>query len=345
MVEGEGVTTSADAPNRLRNIGRLQPFLLRPEIGALIAMIVVITVIGLLTVGRGFVSAIGFSTVLGLSAHLGIVATFVTLLLIAGEFDLAIGGTIASSTMLIGLFLSIGLPFWLTAILVLTYGLIIGLFHAFLIVRLRFSSFIVTLGSGYLLAGVANFIYSFSEVKADSLVGLIEPSPLVTALTGNLFGVSAAVIWWLVLGLGAWYVLMRTSFGNWIFATGHAPVLARATGVPADRVKTVLYLGTALSAAFLAVMSAAEVNSVNPDRGITQNFTAVIAAALGGGLISGGYGSPLGTMFGVVALSAINQGLYFMQVSPAWYGAAQGVLLLAIVIINGQIRKRALRMG
>jgi simple sugar transport system permease protein len=301
--------------------------------------------IALLTTGRGFVSMIGLTTVMNLGAHLGIVATFVTLLLIAGEFDLAIGGTIASTTMLIGLILTFGLPFWVASIVVMLYALAVGLIHAFLIVRLRFSSFITTLGSGYLLAGIANFIYSFKQVRSASLVGLIEPSPLVSALSGHVFGLSAAIVWWLIFGIGSWYVLTQTSFGNWIFATGHAPVLARATGVPADRVKTILFVTTAVSSAFLAIMSAAEVSSVNPDRGVTQNFSAVIAAALGGGLISGGYGSPLGTMFGVVALSAVNQGLYFLQVNPNWYAAAQGVLLLAIVIINGQIRNRALRMG
>jgi simple sugar transport system permease protein len=339
------LTTTADAPSRVRDIGRLQPILLRPEVGALIAMIVVISGIAALTTGKGFVSVIGLTTVLNLSAHLGIVATFVTLLLIAGEFDLAIGGIIASCTMLIGLFVTLGLSFTVTSIIVCVYALAVGLFQAFLIVRLHLSSFITTLGMGYLLAGLANFIYSFKWVRSASLNGLIEPSVLVTLMTGHAFGLSAAIIWWLIFGIGAWYVLTQTSFGNWIYATGHTPVLARATGVPADRVKTILFVSTALSSAFLAVMSAAEVNSVNPDRGVMQNFSAVIAAALGGGLISGGYGSPLGTMFGVVALSAVNQGLYFLQVSPNWYAAAQGVLLLSIVIINGQIRNRALRMG
>jgi simple sugar transport system permease protein len=307
-------------------------------------MVVVIGIVGVLTADRGLLSATGISTVASVASHVGIVAATVTLLLLAGEFDLSVGGVIGAVTMLLAMLLTLGMPFWIAAITMIGFGVLVGLAHAVLVVSLGFSSFIVTLASGYMLAGLGSLVYSFQWVRTASLNQSVEPSPLLTALTGDLFGVPAVTLWWLLFALGGAYVLAHTSFGNWTYATGGARHQARAAGVPAARVKSILFVATAVSASLLGVIYTAEIKAATPGTGMGAEFEAVVASALGGGLLAGGYGSAVGTLFGMVALAAVRQGLYFAEVPFQWYSGGLGILLLFIVAVNDLVRRRALAL-
>ena len=106
------------------------------------------------------------------------------------------------------------------------------------------------------------------------------------------------MLWWLGLGaIGTW-VLLRTTFGNWIFGTGGDAVAARNVGVPVNRVKILLFMSTAAAATLLAALTVLDAGSADVLRGTLFEFQAIIATVIGGVLLTGGYGSVIGPMFG-----------------------------------------------
>jgi simple sugar transport system permease protein len=136
-------------------------------------------------------------------------------------------------------------------------------------------------------------------------------------------------------------VLQRTVFGNWIFAAGGDPNAARNVGVPVNRVKIILFMCTALSAALLATIQVLDAGSADVLRGELLELQAIAASVIGGVLLTGGYGSVIGALFGALIFGMVQQGIFFIGVSTDWFLVFVGVMLLIAVVFNNIIRKRA----
>ena len=166
---------------------------------------------------------------------------------------------------------------------------------------------------------------------------------LAAVLAGEVAGIPASIFWWLGLAALGTYILLRTTFGNWIFGTGGAPVAARNVGVPVDRVKIILFMATAASATLLAAITVLDAGSADVLRGELREFQAIIASVIGGVLLTGGYGSVIGPLFGALIFGMVSQGIFFTGVNTDWFQVFLGVMLLIAVIVNNFIRQRAAR--
>jgi simple sugar transport system permease protein len=139
-----------------------------------------------------------------------------------------------------------------------------------------------------------------------------------------------------------WIVLKRTVFGNWIYATGGNPEAARAAGVPTNRVKIITFAFAGFSAALLGIIQAVQFNSGNAAAGQGYVFQAPIAAVIGGVLLTGGYGSAIGILFGVCAYGIIGTGVFYTGWQADWVLLFVGTLLLLAVLANGLFRRIAI---
>jgi simple sugar transport system permease protein len=155
--------------------------------------------------------------------------------------------------------------------------------------------------------------------------------------------VPASILWWVGLGILGTYVLLRTTFGNWIFGAGGDPVAARNVGVPVNRVKIILFMATAVASTLLAVIQVLDAGSADVLRGTLFEFQAIIATVIGGVLLTGGYGSVIGPMFGALIFGMVSQGIFFTGVNTDWFQVFLGAMLLIAVIVNNYIRNRAAR--
>jgi simple sugar transport system permease protein len=168
------------------------------------------------------------------------------------------------------------------------------------------------------------------------------PSFIVTLVfAGEVAGLPVSILWWLGLAaLGTW-ILLRTTFGNWIFGTGGDPIAARNVGVPVNRVKIVLFMATAAAATLLAALQVLDAGSADVLRGELLEFQAIIASVIGGVLLTGGYGSVIGPLFGALIFGMVNQGIFFTGVNTDWFQVFLGAMLLIAVLVNNYIRKKA----
>ena len=149
------------------------------------------------------------------------------------------------------------------------------------------------------------------------------------------------VLWWIGLTIvGAW-LLSKTRFGNWVYSAGGDPVAARNIGVPVARTKVMLFMMTSGVAALMGIIEALELRSMQSQEGIGLEFIFIICAVVGGCLLTGGYGSVIGTFFGAAMLGMVQLGIVFAQWDSNWTFTFQGVILFLAVMLNTLIRNRA----
>lgn len=333
---GRPVAPEAAGPRRgfLRRVSR------RPEFGAFVATLLVYVFFVITTRGAGFVTVDGTAGWLDVAAELGIIAIPVGILMVAGEFDLSVGSVVGASSIIVAIGSTIfDLPIWLMIVAALAVGMLVGLFNGILTVRTHLPSFIVTLGASFSVGGLS---LGFARLLTNTTMVSVDAPPLAHAVFAAAWGqANIAILWWFGVTLIGGWVLARTVFGNWIFATGGNPVAARSAGVPTDFVKIVLFMATGLCAALVGIIQAIEYNSGNATAGLGYVFQAPIVAVIGGVLLGGGYGSALGVFLGTIIFGVINVGIFYTGWSTDWAQLFLGVLLLIAVLANSYFRRLA----
>ena len=129
-------------------------------------------------------------------------------------------------------------------------------------------------------------------------------------------------------------MLLNTRFGNWIFAVGGDANAARNVGVPVARVKIVLFMLTALAATLFATIQVLGVGSADTLRGTQKEFEAIIAAVIGGCLLTGGYGSAIGAAFGALIFGFVQMGIFYTGIDTDWFKVFLGSMVLIAVLFN-----------
>lgn len=336
--------TAAPAGDRLRRVGALRRWLTRPELAAVAGAVLVFVFFAVVAGDSGFLTLGGTASYLEVAAQLGIVAVPVAMLMIAGEFDLSVGSMVGAAGMIIAISVTeYGWPLWAGVLAAFAAAILVGLFNGYVVIKTGLPSFIVTLGMLFALRGLT---IGFARLLTGrtQIGGLDEAAAggvLTPLFSGTIGPFSVTVVWWVFLAvLGTW-VLQRTVFGNWIFGSGGDPVAARNVGVPVNRVKITLFVCTALSAALLATIQVLDAGSADVLRGTLLELQAIAAAVIGGVLLTGGYGSVVGAVFGALIFGMVSQGIFFTGINTDWFQVFVGVMLLVAVLFNNYIRKRA----
>ncbi len=326
---------------RVRDVGFLRRLMTRPELAAVAGAVLVFMFFAITAGDKGFLTFGGTMSYLQIAAQLGIVAVPVSLLMIAGEFDLSVGSMVGAAGMVIAISTAeYSLPLGAAVLLAVAVALLVGLFNGYIVIKTGLPSFIVTLGMLFALRGLT---IGFARLLTGrTQIGLGDDAGVLTPLfAGTVAGFPVSIIWWLALAaLGSW-VLQRTVFGNWIFGAGGDASAARNVGVPVNRVKILLFMCTALGAALLATIQVLDAGSADVLRGELLELQAIAAAVIGGVLLTGGYGSVIGALFGALIFGMVQQGIFFTGVSTDWFQVFVGVMLLVAVLFNNIIRKRA----
>lgn len=349
----ESPPESPAGDERVRRVSRLGKLLSRPELGALIALVAVWGFFAVVAYDNNFVSWRATAAILNQAAPLAILAIAVALLMIAGEFDLSVGSMLGFSGMAIMLLVTptegggLGWSIWLALGAALLLTLAVGFFNGFLVVSTGLPSFIITLGSLFILRGLATAVPR-SMTNRTQLGGLdtVAGYDLVGVLFGTKISIGdanfdIAIVWMLAFGVLATWVLLRTRVGNWIFGVGGDAIAARNVGVPVSRLKVALFMTTAFAAFLAALLQAVQFNSADSLRGELRELIAIVAVVVGGTLLTGGYGSVIGAMLGAVIFSMVRQGIVITGVDGDWFQVFVGAVLVIAVIFNNFVRQQA----
>jgi simple sugar transport system permease protein len=341
----DATPTVSVVDDRLAEVSAATKLLRRPELGALI---------GAAAVGIFFAAtAPSFRTLGGMAnwtdvaSTLGIMAVVVALLMIGGEFDLSAGVMTGTTGLFMGILTTeAGFAMWPAIVLTLLFAAAVGFVNGFMVVKTKLPSFIVTLATFFVLQGV-NLGVTKAITDTVRVAGLLDvpgyhgAATLLASTFWDPYNFRISVLWWIGITAVATWVLARTHVGNWIFAVGGDANAARNVGVPVARVKIALFMTTAMCAALVGIMIALRLSSVQAGQGIGEEFTYIIAAVVGGCLLTGGYGSAIGASIGALIVGMAFIGIQFSGWNTDWRFLFLGVILLAAVLVNNLVRKSA----
>jgi simple sugar transport system permease protein len=348
-LEARLVTVAAPTVDeRVARTALLPRLLARPELGAVIGAVLVFAFFASVT--DSFATPSGIANFLDPASTLGIMAVAVALLMIGGEFDLSAGVMTGSAGLITAtLATEWDLNIWLAMAVALVFALAVGFFNGVLVMRTGLPSFIVTLGTFLMLQGlnlgITKLITGTVQVRGLAAADGYESAGQLFASTFRLFGTDfrVAVLWWIGITIAATWLLLRTRPGNWIFAVGGAAPSARSVGVPVARTKIGLFMLVSAAAWLVGVITALRLTSVQANAGIGLEFEFIIAAVIGGCLLTGGYGSAIGAAIGALIFGMTKQGIVYANWDSDWFKFFLGLMLLGATLVNTVVRRRAMR--
>jgi len=323
-------------------IDRLRDLFLRSPIAGPLATLVVVFV--LLSFVPNFLTLRSVAGIVNAATLTGFIAVGVTLLMIAGEFDLSVGSIMAMAGYVFGFHVVAGGSPWVGLLLALLVAGTMGLINGLILVRTGIPSFLITLGTQFMYTGVLWF-YSRSQ-----MLQITEDLPAFAILNGRITWLSTwlpganfrtAFLWLVLLVIIMQVVLVRTRFGNHVFATGGNKAAAAAQGVLVHRIKLACFVISGMCAGLAGVMLFAQFKTVRIATGAGQELQAIAAAVVGGTLLSGGSGSIVGALIGVLLISMLRTGVVLTDIISADnFTAVVGVTIVGAAILNNVIRQR-----
>ena len=356
------------ADERVGTTSWVKRFFGRPEFASISGAVLVFAFFVITAGDSGMFNLDGVVNWMQVASYLGIIAIGACLLMIAGEFDLSIGSMIGFAGMMIAIpTIYFHWPLWAAILFAFAGSMALGWLNGYIVIKTRLPSFIVTLAFLFILRGLTLALsIMFANRTIVSGVGDLAAQDWLASLLfhGNvasgLFhwmgahgwiavlddgsplvkGIPKVIVWWLVLAAGAAFVLSRTRFGNWMFAVGGDANAAKNVGVPVRKVKISLFVFTAFCACLFATLQVCDVGSAAADRGMQKEFEAIIAAVIGGALLTGGYGSVVGACFGALIFGVVQIGITYTNINSDWFRVFLGVMLLIAVLFNNFVRSR-----
>ncbi len=283
-----------------------------------------------------FLSIENIEVILAIAPELGILVLGVTMLMIAGEFDLSVGSVFGFAPIVYDEFIEMGWNIWLALVVVLFLCAIIGAINCLITLRLDIPSFITTLGMLMVWRGVILLITQGFPPPFPK-----EAIPVKNVLAGEIGRIHLSLIWFAVILLVLWIVLERTRFGNWTFATGGSVGAARSMGVNPDGVKLINFMLVAFLAGISGLIQAHRLGAILPSAGEGLELRAIAASVIGGTSLAGGVGSVLGGAAGTFLILIIDNGLVMARVSGYWFRVFIGTVLIIAVVLNQLVRRRA----
>ena len=327
----------------------------RPEAGAAAGFVLIFLFFGYFGWEKNFLTALGSSTWLNFASKVGIIAIPIGFLMIAGELDISVGALIPAGGIVLAMATGLyELNIWLGMLISLTVAGIIGYVNGLLVTRTNVPSLIVTLATLFVVAGLNAYVSK--QLAGTTQHSLQDVGPVSEFLMGDyhslIFGEgdSKVVIFrslqssffiWIIFAIICFYILHISPWGNWIFAMGGDQESARNAGIPTNRLKIALFMLSAMSAALVGMTEAVLANTASTTTQFGMIFNTIICVVVGGVLLTGGFGTVTGTIFGTLTFGIVFQGINFTAFDKDLNMLFIGALLLIAVLMNDTFRNLA----
>jgi len=290
-----------------------------------------------------FLSTYNLLNLLRQTAELGIVAMAMTMLIIAGEFDLSVGAIYAVTGVVTSLLAKhFGMEMWAAAVCGLMSAAILGLLNGLLVTTTKINSFIATLSTMMVYRGIAMVLSQGQPISSFQ----VEPEFFDIMGRGKGFGTIPVPIFWMAgWGVMLFLLLHRTAFGVKVYATGDNAEAAILSGIKITRVKKAGFLLTSLAAGLAGLVSLGYLKTVTPTQGTGLELEAIAAAVIGGTSMAGGVGSIVGTFIGTFIMAEVRTGLILLGTDAYIQDAFVGLVIALAVIVNIKLTHRSKGKG
>ena len=299
----------------------------------IILIVAIIAVFALFTaLNKNYLTWTNMVNLMIAASLVGLVAVGHTYLIIAGQNDLSPGALAAFSGTLAALLLSKGLNIVLTILIVILGGVVVGLFNAWMVNKIKLEAFIATLVTQNVVRGFAYIICDGKPISISNKAFLAIGKIRILTIPLS--------VWLMIIAFAVFgFVLARTKFGRSVYAIGGSKEAARLAGLNPQRIIMTCFIIIGVLTSIGGIVFASRMNSGQPAANVNLEFDAITAVILGGVSFAGGVGDMLGTVLGVILIQAFNTGLIMVNVSTFWQYVARGALLL-FALTSDYIRKQ-----
>ncbi|MGR3795878.1 ABC transporter permease [Vannielia sp. SX4] len=327
----------------------------RPEAGAAAGFILIFLFFAWFGWDKNFLTPLGSSTWLNFASKVGIIAIPIGFLMIAGELDISVGALIPAGGIVLAMSTeTFGLNIWLGVLISFAVAAAIGWLNGMLVTRTNVPSLIVTLATLFVIAGLNAYVskqlagttqHSLPDAGVVSEFLMGDYHTLKIGSEDSAFTIfqslQSSFFIWIAVAVGCWYVLHVSPWGNWIFAMGGDQESARNAGIPTNRLKIALFMLSAMAAALVGMTEAVLANTASTTTQFGMIFNTIICVVVGGVLLTGGFGTVTGTVFGTLTFGIVFQGINFTTFDKDLNMLFIGVLLLIAVLMNDTFRNLA----
>jgi simple sugar transport system permease protein len=321
-----------------KSISLPQRLISRPEFGPFVLLVVEIVAFSILA--PPFYSQGNISNLMAFTPELGMLALGMTMLMTSGEFDLSVGSVFGFTPVVMWTLFNAGFAsFEIAFVIALVIAALIGLFNGWFVTKLKIPSFLVTLGMLLVVRGSALYITSGFPQRTWTAT-----SPVMSIIVGEIyigdFRIYASLLWFLLFAVILGYVLTQSKIGNWILAAGGNPGSAEARGVRVGRTKIGLFVLTAFLSGFAGIISSIRVFSANPNSGTGYELEVIAMVVIGGTALTGGRGTIIGTVIGVLILRMMRNGIVMVGVPGLAYDIFIGAIILGMMALHSWLERR-----
>ena len=258
--------------------------------------------------------------------ELGLIAIGMTMLIIAGEFDLSVGSTFALSPFIMAyLTETAGVNPVLAFLLGVASGVAIGFINGIITTKIGIPSFITTLGTMMAFRGVVLLASSGFPEAYD------RQRPVARFFTSDVSGFPVQVFWFIAAAIVIWVLLENHRFGNRTYVTGGNRSASVAMGIPVDRVKIINFMIVGGLAALAGAIQVFRMGSAYSNAGNGLELSAIAAVVIGGTMLSGGAGTVVGTVMGTIILFTVENILILSRAPAFWFRFFVGVIVIVAV--------------
>jgi ribose transport system permease protein len=324
------MSETSSAPARWR-------FTLPDEIGVIAALVAMMVIVG---VARPrFLNPINLFALLGNTTFLGMLALGMVFLLAIREIDLSVGWMFNFSAVFAAILMVAGLNPWLAAFAGVIFGAGLGFVNGILVVGLRLPAVIVTLGTYSMFQGA-----SLVANQGRAIVPSDTSSSFFSMISTKLFGVlPVAALVFVVLAVVMHFVLHRTRFGYRVQAVGSNPEAARFAGIPTGRVRLQTLMMMGALCGLSGVMYVGFRGAIDPQEGSDFVLVVIAAVIIGGTPLSGGHGTIVGAVVGMMIIQVISSGLIFFGIDATWSTFVTGAVIVLAVTLDQAIKYQRAR--
>ena len=295
---------------------------------------IILVIVAIAVRGDVFLSQVNIINILRHNSIIGTIALGMTIVIILGNINLAVGSLLA----LVG-WLSIEVynathSVFLAILVCAIAAMIAGIMEGVLTAKFNVPSFIATLGTMTIYRSIALFALEGGGLMVDR----DHSAPYAFISNTDLFGIPLPIYYWIILSVVTYIFLTHTATGRHIYATGSNEKAAKLSGVKVDRIKILGFMICGLMVSFAAVVETSRVGAISSSaQGITHNMDAIAAVVIGGASLAGGKGRIMGTFFGVLTLGVITNVLNLFGVNPFLFGAIRGGIIIAAVMLQKRL--------
>ncbi len=280
-----------------------------------------------------FTSAENLTNVIRQVSFVGIAACAVTPVMVAGGLDLSVGSIVAVAGVTAAKFITQAQwPLAWAFVGGILAGGLVGALNAFLVVGMKINPVITTLGTMYIGRGLANVVAGGSPVTGVPL----KFNDLATSFVG---GIPTPVVVFAVIAAIMITVERKTLLGRWTIASGGNQEAATLSGIPVNRTRVILYVVSGLAAGVAGILINSRVATGDPTSGTGFEFDVIVAVVLGGTAITGGTGTIVGSIIGVLIVGVLDNGLNLMGVSTFYQSIVEGAVLIFAVGVDEVFRR------